>query len=263
MTRLSVRSVATFALALAAALPAARGDETAADASKGGGRWTLKLEHGPLKIVPITGRGGMRQTYHYMTLKVTNPTSHARPWNPLVEAVTDTKKTTLAVGYLSALEAVRAAEKDPTLQAVETTTGKIEPGETKNLVAILGRLDPNYDRVEIRIHGLVNPITSYKVEIYGEGQEVIVDAAYWTRNQELLGKLKAAAKESGGSLPQPQVEYREIRESRVWAMTYERTGDEFGRDADPIRLVREDWKVLGDPQTLRVIDRPGAGAATE
>jgi hypothetical protein len=56
-------------------------------------------------------------------------------------------------------------------------------------------------------------------------------------------------------MPTPTVEFREVKENRVLAITYERTGDEFGRDADPIRFVREGWKVLGDPVKLRTVSK--------
>jgi hypothetical protein len=252
---------AALCLALLAA-PARAGDDAAAPAApaapSAGARWTLKMEHGPLKWVHVEERAGVPTSYYYMVLKVTNPTDLPRPWNPRVEAVTDTHKTVGAVGNELGLAAVRQAEHDDALACIETTSGKIQPGETKTVAAIFGPLDPNADRIEVRIYGLIKATTSYKVEVYGPNAEVIVDAAYWQRNQEILNRLKAAAQESGGQMPQPQVEYREVRETRVWSITYERTGDEFGRDADAIRLVGEDWKILGDPQTLRVIAKPGA-----
>jgi hypothetical protein len=238
-------------LAVALAAPAFS-DEAAAPA---GGRWTLEFSHGPLRFVTVRSASGATASYYYMALKAKNATELPRPWNPLVESITDTKKTTLAVGNAVALDAVRNAEKNPALQCIESTAGKIEAGETKDVVAIFGPLDPNFDKIEIRVHGLVNPITIYKVEIYGEGNEVIVDGAYWKHNQEVMKRVKAAAAEAGGTVPNPTVEYREVRESRVRSITFERMGDEFGRDADPIHQVAEDWKVLGAPETLRVIHK--------
>jgi hypothetical protein len=241
---------------LLAALPAGvayseEGDAPAADAPKSGGRWMLQFQHGPLRFVRCPGLAGGVVCYEYMTLKVTNTTDLPRDWNPFVEAITDTKKTVVAVGKASALAEIRVAEKDPTIQPIEATAGKIQPGETKNAVAIFGPLDPNWDRLEVRVHGLVNPITTYKVEVYGEGNEVILDAAYHRRNQEVLRRVSDAAKEAGGTMPNPEIQYREVRETRVRSIHYQRMGDEFGREADAVRQIGEDWKVVGDPVKLR------------
>jgi hypothetical protein len=242
-----------------------RAEDAAAPA---GARWTLKFEHGPLRIVPVREGANRYVSYHYIRLKVTNPTSLARPWNPLVEAITDTKQVRRAVGYGNALAAIRAQERAPAIPCCETTSGKIQPNETKDVVAVFGPLDPNYDRVEVRIHGLVNPITVYKVEKYGEAEdnsdEVVVDAAYSKHNAEVLARARAA-----GNAAEPKVEYREVRETRVWSIQFSRPGDEFGREADLIRMITEGWKVIPDPktgrlhETLRVMARPGAPAPAE
>jgi hypothetical protein len=231
------------------------GEGPKTEATKEGARWTLKFEHGPFRFVRCRGLAGDIVCYEYMTLKVTNPTELPRPWNPFVEAITDTKKTVVAVGKASALAEIRVAEKDATIQAVETTAGKIEPGETKKAVAIFGPLDPNWDKLEVRVHGLANPITTYKVEVYGEGNEVILDAAYHGRNQKVLQRIAAAAREAGGTMPNPEIQYREVRETRVRSIYFQRIGDEFGRESDPVRQISEDWKVVGDPIKLRDVRR--------
>jgi hypothetical protein len=192
----TIRILPVLLLIGALAVPAFSAD----DAAAAGARWTLKFTHGPLRIVRVSEGTGRSVSYHYMTVAVTNPTSLPRPWNPLAEAITDTKQTRLAVGNGHAIDEIRAAEHDNELVPIEATAGKIQPGETKK-----------------------------------------------------------TAQEAGGTMPTPTVEYREIRESRVWSMVYSRPGDEFGRDADPIRFVSEDWKVIGNPETLRVVAHPGTG----
>jgi hypothetical protein len=244
-----------LAVALTGLLPAG---PVAADEIPAGARWTLGLEHGPLRIVSVRESGNRVTTYHYMRIKVTNPTTLPRPWNPLVEAVTDTKQVRLAVGYSHALEAIRNQERAPGLVCIESTTGKIEPEKSVETVAIFGRLDPHFDRVEVRIHGLVNPITTYKFEKYGDAGEVIVDAAYAKPNAEVIARARAAAAEGGGSLPAPTVEYREVKETRVFEIVYSRPGDEFNRDADRIRQVSEGWKVLGELTVLRLVSGSGS-----
>ena len=234
-------------------------------------RWWLDLEHGPLRTVTVRDAKGRSSCHHYIALKVTNKTPFARQWHPLVRAITDTKKTYRAGGHTQVLDAIRRAEKNRNLVPIGTTAGKIAAGATLDTVAILGPVDPLYDRINVQVFGLVDPVATYKVEQYGDkspdkakhpdvvlgADSVIVDSVYWDRNQAILTRLKQAAAAAGGEVPAPHVEYQEVAESRYWNMTYERLGDEFRAEDDVIRFVGERWQVQGDPTGLRVISTEG------
>jgi hypothetical protein len=242
------RSVLAASLLAVLVLVALAAPRAAAEPATGA-RWVLTLEHGPLKIVAVPQPGGGTKTYHYITLKVTNATGLPRNWYPLVKALTDTGKETIAAGYGDALQAVRDQEHDRDLVLVETTAGKVEPGKTLDTVAVFGPLDPLYDHVKIHVYGLADPIAIYKVDKYPTGV-VIQDTAYMARNQAFLEALK----EAGGELPKPTVEYQEVSERRVYEMRYERLGDEFRPDDDVITHQSEGWTIVGDPKVLRVIE---------
>ena len=239
-----------------------------------GSRWMLGIEHGPLKIIPVRTAAGKDVTYHYMTLKVTNPTAHPRSWYPRVSAITDTGKVRRALNYADALEAIRGAEKNAELVPIGSTMGKIKPGQTLDTVAIFGPLDPLYDQVRVQVIGLADPIAIYKVERYDVPVEVdgvvytqtqadsmdadvvkngvvIQDVAYVTRNKEVMAEM---AKElGGGELPEPRIEYWEVKERRAYEMVYERLGDEFRADDDLITHEAEYWTIVGDVRLERQI----------
>jgi hypothetical protein len=254
------------ALALALAWSPAAAEETSARE-----RWFLDLQHGPLRTAVVRSPSGRSTAYHYMTMKVTNGTSFARQWHPLVKAVTDTGKTYLAGGFTQALDAVRRAERSKGLVPIGTTAGKLDPGQTVETVAIFGPLDALYDHINIQVYGLVDPTAVYKVEQYGDRSpdnakhpdvvigpdSIIVDSAYWDRNQAIRKRLKEAAAAAGGEIPAPHVEYQEVSESRYWSMDYQRLGDEFYAEDDIIRFLRQGWKVDGEPTGLRVISTEG------
>ena len=234
-------------------------------------RWSLEMSHGPLRTVSMKDARGDAVTYHYMTIRVKNGTEFARQWHPRVEALTDTKKTYASGGYNNALAAIRKAEKDKTLVGLGSTAGKIKAGQTVNGVAVFGPLDALYDRINVQIYGLVDPVATYKVEQYGEkspagakedqvilgADSVIVDSVYWDRNQKILNRLKKAAKDSGGAVPQAHVEYMEVAENRYWSMDFERLGDEFFAEDDIINVKGEGWAIAGKPRGLRVISTEG------
>lgn len=237
-------------------------------------RWMLTLEHGPLKIVPVHGLDGQTVTYHYIVLKVTNPTSLPRDWHPLVKALTDTRRTYVAAGYEAALGDVQEQEANADLVALSATLGKIAPGQTLQTAAIFGPVDPLYDEIRIQVLGLADPVAIYKVERWdvevetpgieytqtvegsGEPQPItsgitVQDVAYLERNRQVLAAAKKTVGE--GELPKPTVEYWEVRERRVYEMIFTRLGDEFRPDDDMISPGKEYWTVVGDVRLERQI----------
>ena len=254
-----------LALIVTTALPATGAEKETRE------RWMLDFSHGPLRTVTVRAPDGTSKTHHYMTIKVKNSTKHARQWHPLVKAITDTGKTYLAGGNADALEGIRKAEKNKSLVSIGTTAGRLAAGAGHDTVAIFGAVDPLYDKITVKVFGLVDPTATYKVEQYGDKSDgdnvvlgkdsVVVDSAYWDHNQAILKRLKKAAKESGGEIAKPAVEYQEVSENRYWNMEYQRLGDEFRAEDDIITFHGEGWKVAGSvggeggPKGLRVISR--------
>lgn len=247
---------------------------SAKEGDQGRKRWMFSMSHGPLRTVVVHAADRSTQAYHYMTLTVSNDTGFARKWTPMVKAMTDTGKTYIAGGHAEALESIRKRERNERLEALNATGGQLAQGQTVETVAILGPLDALYDRVTVEIYGLVDPIATYKIEQFGEkspagargesvvigARTVIVDSAYYERNQRILAELRKEAADTGGLLPSPSVEYTEVAELRCWEMVYERLGDEFHAEDDIITFVSEGWRVKGEPKGLRVITVEGSGS---
>ena len=258
----TVRSLARYALSSLAVLSLVGFSVTAraADEAQSGKRWALGFTHGPLKITTVADGSGKTSSYHYMTLKVENKTSYPRTWLPHMVGTTDTPHAPyLAIGFPLALETIRRAENDPTLQSLDASqwgddkkARRIAVGETLNLVAIFGPLDPLYDRFKISFEGLVNPVTIVKVLKYGEKQEVVLEAAYDERNRKVMDEVKKAAAASSSAIPAPTEEYQEVVEKRAFVMEYQRLGDEFHANDNPIDFVREGWLVVSS-DLVRVI----------
>lgn len=252
--RLFGPTASVVALVLAASFS---GSPAGAEETKASpGRWVLDLKHGPLNTVAVTTATGTTTAYHYMTLKVTNNTAFARDWRPMVRAIVDTKpdQPYYALPLTEALDAVRRQERNATLPMLNETMGKIEPGQTIESVAIFGRLCPMYDRVHVQVHGLVSSVAVFKVEKYPGDRVIVVDAAYYDRNQKVLAELRKEAKEAGSDkLPAPETEVQELLERRYFDIEYSRRGDEYGAEDSPIRFEREGWMLDGDPKYLRTI----------
>ncbi len=264
----AVRFLALPALVLAAST-AVRADDPApaptAETPKpeaapaSGKRWMLKFSRGQLQRILVDDGTGRETTYMYMLFSVTNDTAFPRPWHPLVTATLDTRKERpyYAGGFPVALERIRKKVDDANLKAVETTwgngqEGKIQNGETKNLVAIFGPVDAGWSSFHIEFHGLVNPLTTLKAFKYSDTAVTYTDPVYVERNAAVLADVTKAA--GGAELPKPTPEYQVVIEKRVWTVDYSRKGDEYRPDDDPMDFVGEKWKVIGEPKLIRKIE---------
>jgi hypothetical protein len=238
-------AVSSLVLAVLLASPAAP-----ARAQDRAPRWLLGFEHGPLRVVTLEAPGRRVETWHYMTMKVTNATEFPRTWSPVARAVTDTGQIRVAAGHKRALEAIRNQEGSADLVVIEDTLGKIQPQQTLHVVAIFGELDPQYDHVRIQVLGLVDPIAVYKVREYPTGT-VVIDPAYAARNETVLSALRQRLGEA--ALPKPEEKYQEVAERRAYEIRYERIGDEFRPYDDPITRRSEGWTIVGEPKVIRTI----------
>jgi hypothetical protein len=267
---MTIRSKTAAAVLFAATLavgvggvraPAFAEDAPAAPAApKPGARWTLTMTHSHLKRVVVD-----EKTYIYMTMDVTNNTGLPRPWHPLAVGKTDTLTPQyVAGGFAPALAEIRRLEGAADLQALESSgvqsgeAGKIKVGEKKRIVALFGPIDPHWSKFRVEVSGLVNPVTTLKVNKYpdsaaGKPRYTVFDTAYADRNEKVLKDLREEAAKSGGTVPAPVPEYREVVEDRVFVMNYCRCGDEFQPDDDAITFVGERWDILGEPKVSRVI----------
>ncbi len=226
------------------------------------GRWMLGLEHGPLRVVSWSDGAGRSTAYHYMTLTVTNKTAYPREWRPNVRAVTqatahDPTLTAHAMPLVEALDAIRRQERAPGLVTVNETAGTIQPGKAIQCVAIFGRLDPAFHKVNVQIRGLASSVAVYKVEKFPGDRTIIVDAAYYDRNQKLMESLRREIREAGpdARMPAPDVEFQEFLEDRYWDVEYSRAGDEYRAEDSALRFTAEGWKIAAEPRMLRVIGK--------
>jgi hypothetical protein len=137
-------------------------------------RWTLDFERGKLAYVALEDALGKVSLHWYLTYKVTNNTKKEVPLEIAIHAKTDTKKT-----YRDSIDplAQRALEKETKKKlknALAMGSGKIAAGAAIEAVAFFGNLDPNYDKLEINVAGLVDKVDVVKGKRYYEKKVLIL-----------------------------------------------------------------------------------------
>jgi hypothetical protein len=129
-------------------------------------RWEMDIVTGKPQVVLVKETEGPGIPFLYFTFKITNNTGKDRDLNLSIICRSDTEKVIDGVrqrlqsnaGFdARAMKAIQRREKRKLLSMVGMM-GTIKAGETKEGVAIFRDLDPEMDRCEFRIHGLVDPI---------------------------------------------------------------------------------------------------------
>jgi hypothetical protein len=130
-------------------------------------RWQMGWTNGQPSIVIVQTALHEGVPFMYFTFEVKNDTGKARNLRVSIIARSDTQKR--IEGKLVKVEAradfdphamklIQVREKNEDLLSMAEVQGEIGDGETKQAVAIFRNPDPEMDRVEFRIEGLVDPI---------------------------------------------------------------------------------------------------------
>jgi hypothetical protein len=145
-------------------------------------RWTLDIETGHPSIVVARTALGEGTPFLYFTVKLTNDTGKDRDIDLSIVARSDTVKRVegedvrvekRASADPRAMKLIVAKEKRKLLTMLEMQ-GAIKNGESKEGVAIFADPDPEMDRVEFRIHGLVDPIEVIDGKRYFEDKVLVL-----------------------------------------------------------------------------------------
>lgn len=166
------------AFAAAAVLAAA----SLAVADGPGLRWELGFKHDTPSWVKIEGTGGKSAVKWYMTYRVENATGAAR--KPAVRAVllADTVRNNEFpdTGDAATVKAVKEKTGAKELSTAADLRAGIEDGKTVSCVATFGGLNDEAKKFELRVYGLMDPVTQVK------GKEVF-EVKYWSAKYERKG----------------------------------------------------------------------------
>jgi hypothetical protein len=160
-----MRRSAIWGLAVAAVL--------GASAVAGEGlRWELGFKHSVPTWTKIQVAADKTTIAWYMTYEVENKTGAARKPAVRAEILTDTKKTFRDDADPLVIKAVKKALDVKEISTAGDLRKGIEDGATVKCVATFGEVDNLAKRLELRVYGLMDPVTMVK------GKEVF-EVRYW------------------------------------------------------------------------------------
>jgi len=135
-----------------------------------GVRAHLEAKADKIGTIIVDGKAG-NGPYLYFTYSVTNPTDRELSLFLDLTVETDTPTTYRNAVDPAVERAVEQKMKKDFMNIAEMRSAKIGPGETKECIAIFGKVDPAADELNVVIRGLVDRVA------FENGKRVIEDKA--------------------------------------------------------------------------------------
>lgn len=135
-------------------------------------RWELGFKHATPTWAKIQVAADKTAIAWYMTYQVENKTGSARKPAIRAELLTDTKKTFRDNADPLVIKAAKKALDVTEISTAGDLKKGIEDGATVKCVATFGEVDNEAKRLELRVYGLMDPVTMVK------GKEVF-EVKYW------------------------------------------------------------------------------------
>jgi hypothetical protein len=173
-----MRRSAILGLAAAAVLGASAA--VALADSLPGLRWVLGFKNETPTWVRVQGAGDRTTIAWYMLYTVENKTGAARKPVVRAELRTDTSKTFGDGGDPLVIAAVKKALDVKELSTASDLHKGIEDGAKASCIATFGDVDKYAKKIELRVYGLMDPVTTVK------GKEVY-EVKYWSVKYERKG----------------------------------------------------------------------------
>jgi hypothetical protein len=179
MRRSAILGLAAAAV-LAAVLSAVGGASVALADALPGLRWQLGFKNETPTWVRIPGAGDKTTIAWYMSYTVENKTGAARKPAIRAELRTDTGKTFIDGGDPLVIAAVKKALDVKEISTASDLHKGIADGAKASCVATFGDVDKYAKKIELRVYGLMDPVTMVK------GKEVF-EVKYWSVKYERKG----------------------------------------------------------------------------
>jgi hypothetical protein len=137
-------------------------------------RWTLDIEYATPDWISMTDALGNPYLVWYQTIKLTNNTDGEVPLKVRLVGKTDSKKT-----YRGTIDplAKKALEKETGkkfMSATEIMKGTLGSKKSIDAVVFYGRMDNEWDELNVRVTGLVDPIDKVDGKLYYEKKVLVL-----------------------------------------------------------------------------------------
>ena len=137
-------------------------------------RWKLDIEYATPDWIALTDALGDPYVVYYQTIKLTNNSDGEVPLKVKLVGKTDQDKTYHGTIDLIAKKALEKKKKKKFKSATEIFKGKLGAKESMDAVVFYGKTDAEWDKLTVRITGLVDPIDKVDGKYFYEKKVLVL-----------------------------------------------------------------------------------------
>jgi hypothetical protein len=137
-------------------------------------RWKLDIEYATPDWIALTDALGESYVVYYQTIKLTNNTDADVPLKVKMVGKTDSKETYRGTIDPIAKKALEKKKGKKYKSATEIFKGKLESKKSLDGVVFFGRTDLEWDKLTVRITGLLDPIDKVDGKLFFEKKVLVL-----------------------------------------------------------------------------------------
>lgn len=207
--------------------------------------WSITFSHKSLDVITVPYRDGSARSFYYMLFTLKNGGKTDAPTGLHIKALVGSdprkQKVMRALPYHDAEEYVRRMSRTPALKNIQAINAMkvLKAGESVQGIAVMGTFDREWDIATVTVSGLEPIGLSCRVRMFEGAGFTVAHRAYLRHNRAVLGKAGEEAEFTEAFVI--------LRHDVIWRMVYNREGDEYAPQTDPIYLDTEGWDVVAKP----------------
>ena len=219
--------------------------------------WKLQFEHLPLETLVVPYQDGSARTFYVLPFTVTNKGENDAPLGLHMVAHVGSnprkRKSHIALPTKDAEVFYRRMAGSSEIKNVQDINAMktLAPGKSVKGLAVFGTFHREWDVARVVVTGLEPRAIPTRVRVYGSNGFTLPHRAYHAHNKAVL---KKAGKDADFT-----DKWVVLQHNVAFEMTFEREGDEFAPQLDPIIARGTDWTVL-NPTIVREIKSYSAAA---
>lgn len=212
--------------------------------------WKLSFEHQPLETLVVSYQDGSARTFYVLPFTVTNKGENDAPLGlHMVSQVGSSprkRKAHIAMPSRDAEVFYRRMARNSDIKNVQELNAMktLGAGKSAKGLAVFGTFSREWDVARVVVTGLEPRAISTRVRVFGSHGFTLPHRAYHAHNK--------AVREKAGKDADSTDKFVVLKHNIAFEMTFERQGDEFAPQLDPIIARGTDWTVQNPKIALEI-----------
>ncbi|MHC4940757.1 MAG: hypothetical protein ACYTHK_17590 [Planctomycetota bacterium] len=212
--------------------------------------WKLKFDYQPLETLIVSYQDGSARTFYALPFTITNKGENDAPLGLHMVAHVGSsprkRKTHISMPSQDAEVFYRRMARSSEIKNVQQINAMKTLGAGKSVkgLAVFGTFDREWDVARVVVTGLEPRAIPTRVRVFGSNGFTLPHRAYHAHNKAVMKKAGKDADYSD--------KFVVLKHNVAFEMNFERQGDEFAPQLDPIIARGTNWTVMNPEIVLDI-----------